>query len=160
VRITIDTETDDFHAAVEAVYAAFGEEMDWEWEQEEDESETGRDAAARTASSVLSGGWTEKKLAKWASYLKPNARALTLYIAQNAPEVDFDKAAAELGRILKIGQPVEGKLLGGTMSSGGHALKHVAGVKTQPMDRDWGRRAYVMDEKVAETLVKVLTAEP
>lgn len=52
--------------------------------------------------------------------------------------------------------PVDGKMLGGTMSSGGHALKRVSGVKARPIDRDWSRRAYVIDERVAKVLVEVL----
>ncbi len=43
------------------------------------------------------------------------------------------------------------------MSSGGHALKHIAGVKSQPFDRDWSPGLYVIDARVAKILVDELS---
>jgi hypothetical protein len=154
VRISLDTTSDSFETALSAVYSAYG--MSPVAHAAADGSK-GKAKTNGDASDVLPGGWNAKKLKKWSSYLTENAQALTLFVAQNAPEVDYDDAAAHLGEVMGLASPVDGKLLGGTMSSGGHALKHVAGVNGQPIDRDHARRRYVIDERVAEALVKALS---
>ncbi len=144
MKITIDTETDTFESSVEAVCGAYGQPKPWQWEDEDTKEVSDNPAMVKNgASNLLPGGWNEKKLRKWVSYLTANAQAVSLFVAQSAPEVSFEAVA--------------GKLLGGTMSSGGHALKHIAGVKSQPFDRDWSRGLYVIDARVAKILVDELS---
>ncbi len=78
------------------------------------------------------------------------------YVAANAPEVSYDDVAAHLGNVKGLGGPVDGKTLGGAMSSGGHAANAIAGVKGQPIDRDHARRMYVINEQVAAVLAEAL----
>jgi len=158
MKITIDTETDTFESSVEAVCGAYGQPKPWQWEDEDTKEVSDNPAMVKNgASNLLPGGWNEKKLRKWVSYLTANAQAVSLFVAQSAPEVSFEAVAAHLGDHMGLTEPVDGKLLGGTMSSGGHALKHIAGVKSQPFDRDWSRGLYVIDARVAKILVDELS---
>ena len=151
MKVTIDTETDDFDSAVAAVYAAYGYTY-------EDAGEDASDPATPSntqGSTVLPGGWTEKKLRKWVSYLQPDAVEVVRYVATHGPEVGYDEVAKYLGALKGTG-PVAGKALGGAMSSAGHAVKYIAGVKSQPIDRDHTRRLYVIDAKIAAILTDEL----
>lgn len=154
MRIAIDTEADEFDDAVRAVHAAYG------YTYEDEESEDNEDGAAgnpSNGSAILPGGWTEKKLRKWAKFLTEDAQEVIRYIAANAPEVHWDDAAAHLGAAKGLSGPVSGAELGGTMSSGGHARKRLRGAPTsQPLDRDHSERIYVIDERVAAILADEL----
>lgn len=147
MHITIDTAIDDFETVLTTVNAAFG--MTWEGDEEVEAQPNGK------ASNVLAGGWTEKKLRKWAGYLRTDAQHVVRYVAAHAPEVPYDDVAEYLGK-LKGTAPVDGRALGGAMSSGGHALNWINGPKSQPFDRDHSRRLYVIDERVAAVLADEL----
>jgi hypothetical protein len=154
MRISIDTAVDDFDTALAAVYSAYGQVHFDETAGEDDESETPAKKAG--SSTMLPGGWNEKRLRKWASHLTENAQVVSLFVAQNAPEVSFEAAARHLGEYMGLSGPADGKVLGGSMSSGGHALNKIAGVTSQPFDRDWSRGLYVIDERVAKVLIDAL----
>lgn len=154
MRISIDTAVDDFDAALAAVYSAYGQVQFDETTGKDDESKTPANKVG--SSTMLPGGWTEKKLKKWASYLTENAQVVSLFVAQNAPEVSFEAAAKHLGEYMGLSGPADGKVLGGSMSSGGHAANKIAGVTSQPFDRDWSRGLYVIDERVAKVLIDAL----
>lgn len=156
MQITIDTATDEFEDAVRALYSAYGqsyddenlEEVDWEEEPP---------AEAPANAQVLPGGWTYKRLKRWTDYLQPGASEIVRYVAANAPEIDFDDVAIHYAKYLGVKGPVSGRVVGGAMSSGGHALRQVGkGVKSQPIDRDWARRRYVIDERIAGILSELL----
>lgn len=154
MQIIIDTDKDEFESAVGAVYAAFGEEM-FEWD--EGDASASPAPTIKNGSDVLPGGWTEKKLRKWANYLRPDAQEVVRYVAANAPEVDYDDVAEHLGEWKGEDGPIDGKFLGGVMSSGGHALNRIPGKPNgQPIDRDHGKRMYVIDERSAKILADVL----
>src|SRR5947207_13525316 len=150
MKVTIDTETDDFDSAVAAVHAAYGYAY-----EDTDEDESGPVPPSTQGSTVLPGGWTAKKLRNWVSYLQPDAVEVVRYVAAHGPEVGYDEVAKYLGALKGTG-PVAGKALGGAMSSAGHALKYIAGVKSQPIDRDHTRRLYVIDAKIAAILASEL----
>lgn len=153
MRISIDTSVDDFDAALAAVYSAYGHVHGDGTAGQDEESEAPLKVGSST---LLPGGWTEKKLKKWASHLTDNAQVVSLFVAQNAPEVTFEAAAEILGKHLGLPGPADGKVLGGSMSSGGHATKKIAGVTSQPFDRNWSRGLYVIDERVAKVLIDAL----
>lgn len=154
MQISIDTDKDEFDSALAAVYAAFGKEMT-EWEEWDPSASPA--SSVKNGSDVLPGGWTSKKLRKWANYLRPDAQEVVRYVATNAPEVGYDDVAEHLGAWKGEDDPVDGKFLGGVMSSGGHALNRIPGKpKGQPIDRDHGKRMYVIDMRIAEILTDVL----
>ncbi len=153
MRITLDTETDDVRTAIRTVYQAFGIDPDEDADGESADAST----PAANGSAILPGGWTDKKLRKWAGFLTEDASEVVRYVAANAPEVPFDDVAQHLGQVKGMSGPVSGSVLGGAMSSGGHARKKVRGAPgTVPLDRDYGLRAYVMDERIAEILADEL----
>jgi hypothetical protein len=155
MQLTIDTERDTLETAITAVYAAFGAPRPTYITQ----PDTDQINVAANGSSVLPGNWTDKRLRKWAQNITENAAEVVRYVAANAPEVSFDDTAEHLGRYLQMDGPVDGKVLGGAMSSGGHALKQVGqAVKAQPFDRDGGRRMYIIDPRIAEILADELGA--
>ena len=146
MKITIDTEQDEFDDALRAILAAYGQSPD-------DVAEHGDSVPPTDGSAVLPGGWTEKKLRQWAALLTVDAKEVVRYIAANAPEVSWDDAAAHLGAVKGEGGPVSGAVLGGAMSSGGHARKKIRGApKDQPIDRDHNQRMYIIDERIAAIL--------
>lgn len=147
MQFTIDTDRDDFRRARALLYAAYGKEL---------EADNSGGKSNGNGSHVLPGGWTEKKLRKWAQYLQPDAQVVVAYVAGNAPEVDYDDVAQYLAEFKGLDVPVDGKALGGAMSSGGHALNHISGVKSQPIDRDHNNRRYIIDERVADILIDEL----
>lgn len=157
MKIIIDTTADDFDDAVRTLYTAFGYDPD---EENTDSGDVEQESATKTqGSNVLPGGWTELKLRKWANLLTDDAQEIVRYVAEHAPEVGWDDVADHLGKVKGLGGPAAGNVIGGAMSSGGHARKKLRGApKTQPLDRDYGQRVYVMDERVATILADELGA--
>jgi len=157
VKITIDTDVDSYQNAVQTLNAAYavGDDED---DQEREPGAPKPAGSAKNGSTVIVGGWNAKKLRKWASYLKDDAAEVVRYVAAHAPEVSFDDVAEHLGTAKGLGGPVDGKVLGGAMSSGGHAANVISGVKGQPIDRDHARRMYVINEQVAQVLADELGA--
>lgn len=150
MKISIDTQTDDFASAVGAVHSAYGYES-----SDGDKAPNGK--VNGNGSAMYPGGWTDKKLRKWAGLLRPDAQEVVRYVAAHAPEVGWDAAAEHLGHWRGEGGPVDGKFLGGAMSSGGHALNRIPGKpKGQPIDRDYTRRMYVIDIGIAAILANAL----
>jgi len=157
MQLTIDTEIDSYESAIQTLQAAFGVVAGDDEEFESDDTGAGQPNGAPTnRSTVIVGGWNAKKLRKWASYLKDDAKEVVRYVAAHAPEVSYDEVAEHLGAFKGLGASVDGKTLGGTMSSGGHAANAIAGVKGQPIDRDHARRMYVINEQVAGVLAEAL----
>ncbi|MDO3687370.1 hypothetical protein [Micromonospora sp. C28ISP2-4] len=154
MRVTVDTDTDSFEQAVATVYAAYGKEF--EWKGGEATTAPTQKVPHGSGSSILPGGWTEKKLRKWASYLQEDAQHVVRYVAAHGPEVSYDDVQDFLGKLRGLTGPVDGKVLGGAMSSGGHALKYIPGVNSQPIDRDHARRLYVIDTRFATVLADEL----
>jgi hypothetical protein len=156
VRITIDTDSDTYEGALKTLNAAYGvanaSTSDLEGDDEVDGSSNGRAGD----SVVILGGWNAKKLRKWARWLRDDAAEVVRYLAAHAPEVSYDEVAAHLGAVKGLSEPVDGKVLGGAMSSGGHAANAIPGVKGQPIDRDHARRVYVIDPRVASVLAEEL----
>jgi hypothetical protein len=97
-------------------------------------------------------------LRKWASYLQDDAAEVVRYVAAHAPEISYDEVAEHLGKVKGLGGPVDDKVLGGAMSSGGHAANAISGVKGQPIDRDHARRMYVINKQVTQVLADALGA--
>lgn len=158
MRVSIDTELDEYDDAVRAVNAAYGYKMDGD---ESDYGEGGGSSPTTSSngSTVLPGGWTEKKLRKWAGLLTEDAQEIVSYIAANPPEVSWDDVAKHLGAVKGLSGPVAGNVVGGAMSSGGHARKKLRGApKNQPLDRDYVQRVYAIDERIAAILADELGA--
>jgi hypothetical protein len=146
MKLTIDTEQDDFEDAVRAIFAAYGQPP-------VDVADHDEPAPPTNGSALLPGGWTEKKLRQWAALLTVDAKEVVRYVAANAPEVSWDDVAAHLGAVKGEVGPVSGAVLGGAMSSGGHARKKIRGApKDQPLDRDYNQRQYIIDARIAEIL--------
>lgn len=153
MRITIDTDIDQYDDSIRAVVAAYGFEMD----DEDDDGSPPAGNGTANGSAVLPGGWNDKKLRRWAKYLTDDAAEVVRYVAAHAPEVRYDEVARHLGAVKGLPGPVSGKVLGGAMSSGGHARNKLRGApKTQPIDRDHAQRSYVINERIAEILADEL----
>lgn len=151
--VSIDTDADEFEDAVRALYAAYGHKFG-------DRADTDiATSASSNSATILPGGWSEKKLRKWAGLLNEGAQEIVRYIATNAPEVSFDDAAKHFGKFKGLRGPAAGNVVGGVMSSGGHALNRLRGApKDQPLDRNADRRVYLIDEQIAAILVDELGA--
>ena len=150
MKLTIDTEQDEFENAVRTVFAAYGHSPDDVADQHDSTPNT-------NGSAVLPGGWTERKLRQWATLLTDDAKEVVRYVAANAPEVSWDDVAAHLGAVKGEAGAVSGAVLGGAMSSGGHARKKLRGApKDQPLDRDYNQRLYIIDARIAEILTDEL----
>lgn len=160
MKITIDTTVDDFDAVISAVHIAYGYASPHSADPA-DLEESDREGAGITdnCSTLLPGGWTEPKLRRWSQLLTEDAREIVRFVAAQAPEVDWDAVADHVGKFKGLDGPAEGKLIGGAMSSGGHARKKIRGApKSQPFDRDYGQRVYVIDSKIAKILADELGA--
>lgn len=155
MRITIDTDSDTYEGALKTIKAAYGLTGDSTPDLDDDEIDTS-DNGHTGDSVVILGGWNAKKLRKWARWLRDDAAEVVRYVAAHAPEVSYDEVAAHLGKVKGLSEPVDGKVLGGAMSSGGHAANAISGVKGQPIDRDHARRVYVIDTRVASVLAEEL----
>jgi hypothetical protein len=157
VKITLDTETDHYDDVVEVLNAAFG----IEWEESEPRTPVGTtDGGAAVdgddESAVILGGWNAKKLRLWCSWLRDDAKEIVRYLAANPPGVHFDDVREHMGKYWELPGPASGQVVGGCMSSGGHAAAGIPGVKGQPIDRDYSRRRYVVDPRIAEILADSL----
>lgn len=150
MQLTIDTERDTFDIALKALLGAYGKGS------EQSECSPATETPLSTANVQLgqmSGGWDERLLRRWALDLSSDAKEVVRFVAAQAPSVAYDDVAAHLSKV--IGKSVDGKYLGGVMSSGGFALRNVA-MKDQPIGRNHSRRRYEIDPRIASVLADEL----
>ena len=145
MKVTIDTDTDTLDGAVATIHAAFG-------------VANGHKVGNGGDDAFYPGGWTKPRLQKFADYLAPDAAEAVRYIAEHAPAVSIDDVIEYMGIYTEI-EDFNGKHMGGRMASVGFAIKNIHGVKSAPYDTDFKARQYVMDERIAETLLDMLTEE-
>lgn len=148
MKITLDTEQDTYEGALATIRAAFGVPT-------EAKAKSNGKAVDVQGDDFFPGGYTKKKLKKFADWLAADAAEAIRYIAANAPAVSIDEVIAYMGEHLQI-DGFGGQHMGGRMASVGFAVNSIAGVEVPPYDTDYKNRMYRMDEKVAAVLLEYL----
>lgn len=153
MKISVDTEQDTYDSALAAIQAAFGVTATSK------SSSNGKGTTANGAEpdDFFPGGYTKKKLKKFAEWLTADAAEAVRYIAAHAPAVSIDEVIAYMGEYLQKGE-FNGKHMGGRMASVGFAVNSIAGVEVPPYDTDYKNRMYRMDENIAAVLLECLGA--
>jgi hypothetical protein len=152
MKISFDTETDNYEDAVATLQAAFGI------------SRPGSQVKASTYSPPETGEagdsqgfWNRERLAMFAQWLAPAAAEAVRYIAVHAPATSVDDAIGYMGRHLGE-QNFSGQQMGGIMSSVGFSWKAVPDAEEPPLVTDYRRRIYHMDPEVAAMLREIMGA--
>lgn len=150
MKISFDTETDNYEDAVATLQAAFGI------------SRPGGQAKASTYSSPETGDtsedrafWNRERLAMFAKWLAPAATEAVRYIAAHAPETPMDEAIEHVGRHLDE-QNFSGQQMGGIMSSVGFSWKGVPDAEEPPLVTDYRWRVYRMGPGIAAMLREIM----
>jgi hypothetical protein len=151
MKISFDTEKDTYDSAIATLRAAYGIPT-----PDKDSSEdTGPD---EPADDYYPGGWTRKRLEKFAGWLAADAAEAVRYIAAHAPAVSMDEVIEYMGKHLNA-ENFSGQEMGGRMSSVGFSWKAVPGAKAAPLETDYKYRVYRMDEGIA-AILRQLMGEP
>jgi hypothetical protein len=148
MQISFDTEKDTFDSAVATLRAAFGISAPAPDSSEDTDAD-------EPADDYYPGGWTRKRLAKFAGWLAADAAEAVRYIAAHAPAVSIDEVIEYMGKHLNI-ENFSGQAMGGRMSTVGFSWKAVPGAKAAPLETDYKYRVYRMDDGIAAVLREIM----
>lgn len=151
MRLTIDTDEDTYGDVVATIRAAFGI-LDEPKVTSKSSGKAPPVTNGEEEDDFFPGGWTTKRLNKFADYLAPDAAEAVRYIAANAPAASMDDTIAHMGKVLGFPK-FNGQSMGGRMASVGFAVNAISGVNAAPYDTDRKHRLYRMDERVAKVLL-------
>jgi hypothetical protein len=147
VKITLDTEADDYGKALATIRAAYGIS-----------TPTGELPQLALGSDDPEGNqdfWTYDRLAIFAKGLADAAAEAVRYISANAPQVSLDDTMEHVGK--HLGEVnFSGQQMGGRMASVGFSVKLVPGAMEPPFETDYKYRVYRMDLDVASALLEIL----
>jgi hypothetical protein len=152
MKISFDTETDNYEDAVATLQAAFGISRPSSQAKPSTVSPPGAEGARDGR-----GFWNRERLEMFARWLAPGAAEAVRYIAAHAPTTPVDDAIEYMGRHLGQ-QDFSGQQMGGLMSSVGFSWKGVPDAEEPPLETDYRRRVYRMDPGVAAMLREIMGA--
>src|SRR5690625_1856970 len=152
MKISIDTETDTFDEAINAVYAAYGQVPA---PTTDDEAATNPE---EESNGYLPGMWTRRRLRKMVEWLGDSDAAESVrYIAHNATAVSIDVVIAHMAEY--TGQDnFDGKAIGGRMASVGFGRNRIGGGVGPLYETDYNNRMYRMDKNLAAVLLEEMAA--
>ncbi|MFI8413844.1 hypothetical protein ACIGB6_15420 [Paeniglutamicibacter gangotriensis] len=147
MKISIDTDADTFDAALNAVYAAYGQVPPKLGV--EDNADKGDDEDY-----YLPGSWTRPRLRKMVDWLgDSDAAAAVRFIAEHAPKVSMDEVYDYMSEHTGI-EDFDGKAMGGRMSAVGFGRNHIGSGVGPLYETEVSARNYRMDKKIAAALLE------
>jgi hypothetical protein len=155
MKLTFDTEVDTYESALTALRAAYGRLENAAGQAEA--TPGGEVPAADGDEAYLPGRWSRRKLRKLAEWLDGSYAGIAVrYIAEHAPAVPIDQTIEHLAS--QVDAEIDGRQMGGIMSSVGFARNHIGGT-TQPVyETDYGSRKYRMSPDIAKVLLEEMDA--
>ncbi len=149
MKITIDTEEDNYEAARKALASAFGKPDPTDEEEDDYDIE---DEGLSDDDDYLPGNWNRKRINKLLLGVANPAYYALKYIAENAP-ADIDETI-EFVRGHFEWESLDGRGMGGVMSSIGAAKRYVAKNSANIYVTDYNKRVYRMEPAIAKAMLE------